>query len=438
MPRMSLPFRSLTAGLAVIALLGGCKKDFDSPPERTLPTGAVMTVAQLRALFTGSPVHFPDSAAQCVYAIVTADEQDGNLYKNVYVQDHTGGIIMRLMSSGGLYQGDSVRIYLPGTVLSSYQSMLQLDSVNVDNNVVKQATQVNVTPLSVSIAEVVAGHPNNRPDLTLQGMLVKLDNVEFAASDTGLTYADAVNQMSVNRTIEDCNNNSIIARNSGYSNYAALPIPNGKGSIVVNVSQYSSTVQLNIRSLGEVQMNGLRCGQSSQNCDPVANLTEGFDLVSNNATITGDQVACWTNTFTTGSRAWKGRTDGSNLCAEAAVVGFDASNIEWLVSPQLIFHSGITLSFDSEHTGWVHDGLTVWVSTDFSGDATTATWTQVSGLTIAGSSTAANTWQPSGSVVLDSAMPGGSAYTGNFVVAFKYSGSSAQNTVYRIDNVAVN
>ncbi|MFZ1658902.1 MAG: DUF5689 domain-containing protein, partial [Flavobacteriales bacterium] len=104
--------------LAVPVLLAtaiGCKKEYDSPPVRTLGSGNVVTIAQLKAMYQGAPVHFSDSAnaVNTVYAVVTADEQNGNLYKNVYVQDATGAIAVRLLFSGGLYQGDSIRIYLP-------------------------------------------------------------------------------------------------------------------------------------------------------------------------------------------------------------------------------------------------------------------------------------------------------------------------------------
>ena len=41
-------------------LLGACKKEFDTPPERTIPVGGVLTIADLRALYTGTVVHFPE------------------------------------------------------------------------------------------------------------------------------------------------------------------------------------------------------------------------------------------------------------------------------------------------------------------------------------------------------------------------------------------
>ena len=88
-----------------LALAMGCKKEFDTPPVRSLPAGSVVTIAQLKAMYQGTPVHFSDTAGavNTLYAVVTADEQNGNLYKNLFIQDHTGAMAIRLLSSGGLY-----------------------------------------------------------------------------------------------------------------------------------------------------------------------------------------------------------------------------------------------------------------------------------------------------------------------------------------------
>ncbi|MFN9326719.1 MAG: DUF5689 domain-containing protein, partial [Flavobacteriales bacterium] len=242
---MNFRLTVLIAGLVVLAV--ACKKEFDSPPVRALPTGSVMTVAELRGLFTGNPIRFRGDSS--VYAVVTADEQSGNLYKNVFVQDHTGAIVMRLVNPGGLYQGDSIRIYLPGTTLSMYQGLLQLDSVNVDNNVVKQATLIEKEPELVTIAQITP---------SMQAKLIRLENVEFIQSELGSTYADAVNQSTVNRTLSDCQNN-VIVRTSGFANFAGQTLPNGNGSFVAVVGQFNDDMQLFIRDINEVQLNGERC-----------------------------------------------------------------------------------------------------------------------------------------------------------------------------------
>ena len=247
--------RSLLLLLPLVVLAAGCKKEYDSPPVRTLPVGSVMTVAELKALFTNDPVHFANDAS--VYAVVTSDENDGNFYKNISVQDQTGGITLRLLNSGGLYVGDSIRIYLPGTVLSPYRGLMQLDSVDVDNNVVKQATLVPVQPLVVDIADL--------DPLAMQSMLIQLNDVEFTVGDAmGSTWADAVNQDYGEHYLEDCDLNQVMVRTSGYANYAADPLPTGKGSILCIMSIYvgspgDTTIQLAARRMSDVHLTGPRC-----------------------------------------------------------------------------------------------------------------------------------------------------------------------------------
>lgn len=428
MHRNTFPSSSALAVLALTTVLftSACNKELDTPPERTLPTGSVFTVTELRdfhADFGFLPHKFIGDSS--VYAVVTADEQNGNLYKNVFVQDDAAGIVMRLKNSGGLYQGDRIRIYLKGTTLSSYNGMLQLDSVDVDENVIKQETLVDVVPQVVTIAQV---GPN------LQGQLVKLENVQFTASDTGLTYADVIGQTTVNRNLENCGGDVVLVRNSGYANFAGLPIPNGKGSIVAVVGQFGQDMQLFIRDLNEVQLSGPRCGQAS--CAPALVVNETFSSVVNGADA---EVECWLNVFTLGSRKWKGVVNGSELYCEAKPPSFGGINETWLVSAPMQFTAGTALSFLSALGGaWQHDGLSVWVSADINltdGTAVAnAPWVPVTGLTLAGSGSSVGTWTPSGAVALDPFLTPGD----NFVVGFKYSGTpSTEATPYRIDDVLI-
>lgn len=435
MQRLTLSQRiALFAIPALLITANGCKREYDSPPVRTIPTGSVITVAQLRALYTGTPVHFSDStnAVNTVYAVVTADEQNGNLYKNIYVQDHTGAITLHLLNSGGFYQGDSIRLYLVGCVLSPYNGLLQLDSVDVNNNVVKQATDVYVAPTPTTLSALLTqtGLTGN-----LQSKLISLSGVEFVDSTGTLTYSDPVGQTTVNRNIQDCNGVGAVVRTSGYADFAGQHLPTGKGTFIGIASYFGSAAQLYIRDINEVQMNGPRCG-SGGGCTPANSLSEDFSSVSNNMDVSLD---CWTNVFTMGSRKWRGKVVGSDFYAEASTVSFDSGNEMWLVTPSLVYSSNMNLSFSSAKANWVHDGLTVWVSTNFNGsNVATANWTQVTGASIAGQADADGAWVNSGSIGLSSFLPSG--YTGNFVVGFKYTGNSQTNqtTTYRIDNVEVN
>lgn len=435
MPSARPSLRPLLLALPVLlATASGCKREFDSPPVHGLPVGSVVDIAQLKAMYQGTPVHFSDTtgAVNTLYAVVTADEQNGNLYKNVYVQDQTGALCLRLLNSGGLYQGDSIRIYLPGTVLSPYNGLMQLDSVDVDNNVVKQAVNVSVAPTPASISALIT---DAGPGGNLQGKLVLLSGVQFTDSSGQLTWADPIGQQSLNRDIQDCNGNATIVRSSGYANFAGQNLPVGKGSFTGIASWFGSAPQLLIRNINEVQMNGPRCG-SAADCTPLGGLSEDFSLVTANASV---GLACWINARPVGSRDWVGKVDGSLYCAEARPVSFDAANEMWLATPAITYAPGMQLTFQSSHSQWQHDGLTVWISTNVTdGDLSTGDWTQLNSAIVASQANATDEWVGSGAVDLGSSLPSG--FSGTFVVAFKYTGSypASETTAYRIDQVEVN
>ncbi len=419
---------------AIATFAWSCDKDLDTPPERTLPTGSVLTVAELKALWTGTPVRFDTDMS--VYAIVTADENDGNFYKNISVQDRTGGITLRLLNSGGLYMGDSIRIYLPGTVLSPYNGLMQLDSVNVDNNVVKQATMRHVEPLVVTIADLTPAALD-----TLQSRLIQLNDVEFTLTDAcnGVTWADAANQQTGERYIEDCTLQQVMVRTSGYANYAGQALPTGKGSIQCIAGIYGSTIQLSNRGMATVQMNGARCsGQECPTlCAPGTSVTESFTSTTANVNI---GLPCWLNQAQTGSRFWRGYLQSGDLCAQATAFGSsNGSDVSWLITPPTTYTTGMTLSFRSQRGFGVasHDPFALFISTNYDiSNLATANWAPVP-CTYATPSTADQTWVPSGNIDLSTVLPVG--YTGSFVIGFRYTGSdpNGNTTNFRIDDVVI-
>lgn len=423
-PFSVMNLRTVVLTLAVAAVAVACKKEFDTPPERILPTGQVMTVAQLRALFTGTPKRFAGDSS--VYAVVTADEQSGNLYKNIYIQDHTGAIVMRLLNSGGLYQGDSIRIYLPGTVLGSYAGMLQLDSVDVDNNVVKQATQVHKAPETVTLSQITTA---------MQGRLVRIENVEFTMNEAcnGLTFADPVGQTTINRNLTNCTN-SVIVRTSGYANFAGRPLPAGRGTFVGVVGQFNSDMQLFVRNVNELVMDDIagRCEQCPTLCPATTSVSQDFSSSTNNVDLA---LPCWNNQPQAGSRYWRGRDVSGNLCASASSVSSSAPvDMDWLITPPVTYSPGMTLSFRSQRqfTAAGHDTpLAVFVSTNYNiANIATANWTTISA-PIASGSTTENQWIPSGAFDLGTVLPEG--YSGDFVVGFRYTGSGPNGQTIRIN-----
>ncbi len=409
--------------LLLVITASSCKREYDQPPVPTIPEGNVITIADLKAMYSTSAVEITEDYS--IYATATTDESSGNFYKEVYVQDATGAIQLRLTNSGGIYQGDSVRIYLNGTTLDNYNGMMQLDNVDTDNNIIKQATGKTVAPLVKTIDQLTAAD---------QAMLIQLEDVEFAATSLGATWANAATQSSVNHDLVDCSGiNTVLVRTSGYANFADDLIPELNGTFIGILGVYNTDLQLYVREPSDLNFVNPRCtGGGSVICNPVNGLNEDFNAQVINNPLDAD---CWNTESTDGTLRWACKDDAGNKYAEASILGTSTSTNEmWVVSPEIIYSGSDALTFQTTHAGYNHDGLTVWVSTDYNGsNAATATWTQLTA-TFAGSGDASGTWVNSGTIDLT-----GLGLSGNYVIGFKYnaSGVGGQTTTYKLDNVIV-
>lgn len=266
-------------------LVFGCSihDDFEEPEPWDMPTGNLLTVSQLRELFKGEPIRFEDHYT--VYATVTMDDKSGNIYRSAFIQDHSGAINLRLVAPGGIYTGDSIRLNLKGTTLGSYQRMLQLDNVNVDRHIKKLAVGKQVEPINTSIQAIRTGNH--------QGQLIRLENVQFMAAETGKTFADKEGLRTINRILEDCDANTLIVRTSGYAGFADEVLPEGNGSLVAVVSQFQNDMQLFVRTLDDVQLTGERCAIPGDDFNLIsiaelrAQFRQGVSLIPPNSRIEG-------------------------------------------------------------------------------------------------------------------------------------------------------
>ena len=395
--------------VATLTLLwmSACKKrEFDAPPAVDIPVGNKLTIADLKARYTNTPVHFENES---VFGVVTMDEKSGNIYKNFYMQDGTDAINVRILNSGGIYQGDSIRIYLKGTVLSKYNGAWQLDSVDVDKNIIKQKTNVVIAPQVVNISQI---------GTSLQSKLIQINDVEFSVCDLTATYADAAGMQSANRTLEDCSGNSLIVRSSGYASFAGTRLAQGKGSIVGILSEYNGTFQLYIRNINEVRLTESRC--------PGRYLNKNFE--------DGSITTCdWSQQKVAGNVNWTIGDFGGRSYANISnyVNGVRSACDTWLISPKIDLASSTApkMSFDN---AWKYDGnaIQVYISTNYnSGLPNTAQWTEI---TSQFQYSAGNfAWSPSGQYSLNSYR------TNNVHIAFRYSGSTTSGSTWEIDNVLI-
>jgi len=408
-----ISFLFISTLLIIVSVTSCVKREYDEPPAVVIPTGNVLTIADLYQMYQDSVVaqgvpQYKFTGDYSVYAVVSMDDKLGNIYKTAYVQDGNNAMKLHTLSSGGLYQGDSIRIYLKGLLLMDYNGILQLDSVNVDKNIFKQATQKVISPLHVTIPELAA----HISDPTYQCKLVILDSVQFV--DPNQTYADPANLNDRNCMLTDKDRNQIIVRNSAYATFAGDSLPKGNGSLIAIMGVYGSDLQLYVRSTDELKMNNARF--------PDPYLNKNFD----DGSVTSGG---WTTQEVTGNIPWT--IYGGNVASISNYNGSSNTACEtWLISPAMDLSSAVgpVLTFQNAKNYTGPDMLCE-ISTDYDGSSapSTATWTSVNYTKSTGGFSFVN----SGNIDLSNYL------SSSVYVAFVYTGTNSDGATWELDNVLV-
>ncbi len=259
--------------------------------------------------------------------------------------------------------------------------------------------------------------------------LIELEGVQFSDAAISSTYYDAGNDIggATNHLLTDIGGNSVIFRTSSFATYAGRPVPDGNGKVRGVMTKFGSDYQFMARTERDVKLDGERV---------VAFFSEDFQTAVDGTNL---NIPGWTNVATAGTRLWREEAFGGNGYAELSSFGSgNASNVVWLVSPGIDMdaQTGETLTFrTAQHHLDVDspdNSLEVMVSTDFTGDVTTATWVPVT-VALPTSDTAWYEFVPSGGVDL-------SGYTGTLHIAYKFIGSGTNLTLdgaFQIDDVRV-
>ena len=427
-------------------LMLGCNKRFDEPPtEMANDMQANLTIQELRSMhFTGNFEKINNE--WIIGGTVIANDREDNFYKSIIIQDSTGGITIR-MDGFGLYNdypiGIKVFIRLKDLWLGDYARMIQLGA-GVDRSDSAYPQLIGI-PVPLFERFIVKG---NRMDSVLpikirfdqlnddfQSRLITIADAEFVTADTGKTYADGINKLSVNHIIKSCNGGSAFLRTSGFANFAKIKTPRGNGALTAIYSVFNTEKQLLIRDTADVQLNGLRCtGTGSKLL-----FSEDFEIATPNKSIA---LSGWKNIAELGAKTFFAKTAENNRYAE--ISGFATGQttiISWLITPPINLSnaSNEILTFYTKD-GFDNGGiLQVYVSTNYDGGNTPwkAKWTLVKPNISKGSVTAiAGSWFFSGNISLNS-------FTGNAYIAFRYDGADPINpndkrtTSFQIDNVKI-
>ncbi len=336
------------AVFTAVAMNGCVDQDFDAPPAGGTDPGLTptLTIAELKAMHTLGQYE-QITTNDIIRAVVISDDEEGNFFRQMVIQDETGGIEIRVDATNLFTQyppGRQVYVLLNGLWLGDYNGLTQLGGAVtgqgtssselvrlpeslLESTIVKGTYNNAVTPQVLTIDELNSSHVST---------LVQLNEVQFIQSNAGVTYADAVNQITLNLDIENCTMDRLIVRTSGYATFASSITPEGNGTITAVLGIFGSDLQLVLRDLNDVNMTGERCQPGGGVTLSIKSLRDAFSGGAGTApdgAIRGVVISDRTT----------GNTQGQNLYLQDAT-------------------AGIAVRFTSTHTFNLGDDLLIDVS----------------------------------------------------------------------------
>ncbi len=371
-----------------------------------------ITIREIRDLFGNGTSRAPANSK--ISGVVISDVSTNNwVSRNLVLQDETAGIVIRFTGDHSFPLGQEIEVVVSGAELTEFNGLLQIN--NLPNN---QASSPGAgtlpTPRETTIAELLANTE------VWESTLIRISDATIQSG----TYAGS-------KSVSDATG-SIDMFTRSQASFAGQSVPGGSVNVTAIVSQFNSP-QIIIRNPNDVaEGNGNSGGGGNGGGDPNGSLTtlnETFSGLSANQDV---MLNNWTNVALRGSRRWRAGSFSGNTYAQATAFQDTEPAMEtWLVTPPIDLSEEKVLSFRSAQAFFVHNGLSIWISTDYDGENIgNATWTELN-CTLAGSGNNNYDWVESGDIDL-------SAYTGTAYIGFKYEGSGNVNTTtYRIDDIVV-
>lgn len=343
-----------------------------------------------------------------IQGVVISDRKSGMVNnRNVFIQKGDRGILVRFDKEHSYDLGDELKIVTTGRELSEFKGLLQINNVPSLNATELGSTDLP-TPQEVTIATILAD--NNKYESTR--VLIK-----GAMLSGGSTFAGNIKVDDGTGTINIFTFNEV--------SYANDEVPGGTVEVTAIVSQFNENAQLLLNSSADVKGGTTGGGGSTGDGE----VDQDFQGLSADSKI---NLEGWLNLNVKGNKPWYVNDFQQEKFGECEAYKADDDEIEsWLITPTIDTDAKSTLSFKTAIAFWKHQGLSLWISPDFSeiGDAS---WTEITDVRIAKESDGNYTWVPTGDIDLKSYM------TGKVRFAWKYEGTSAaQTTKVRIDDIVL-
>lgn len=376
--------------------------DFTGKRCNEVSAGNRIRISELRSLFSSGTTTPP---AGFIQGVVISDGAAGNIVgQNMVIQDDQSGIVLRFSSNHNVTIGKEIRVILSGATMSEFSGLLQVATLpNANISVVGDG--VLPSPRELTISQV-SNKAYESTVVLIKDVLLS-GGATFGANGGNITATDASGAT------------TLFTRSS--ASFAGQSLPSGRVNLTCIVSRFNNP-QIQLRNAFDVS------GGGGPVDPPAGGVNENFNGIADNQDI---NLPGWLNIAAVGTSKWVKKSFQGDGFAEAR--SFQDTNPQresWLITPEVNAVQHSTLTFDSEMAFYVHDGLTVWATDNYTGNVATTNWTKLNPK-IAGSTNANYERVASGNVDIKS-------FGTKARVAFKYVGTSAANTTtFRIDNVII-
>ncbi len=380
------------------------------------------TIAEVKQLY--STGNFTQIAGDFyLKAKVTANDETGNLYKYIYIEDASGGIRMNI-NKLNLFQenrfrvGKTLIIKLKNLYIGNSGGELQIGQPF--NNNIGQIPEGDIYKYifdSQEAISVLAPTEKTISQLTNAdvGRWIKIKDLQFIDADLGKKFAPGT---PTNRTLEDCSGNKILLRTSNFASFANNLLDNGKGDVNAILSISNGVYQLWIPKQANADLDNPRCNGTLPIYQTL--FTDGFANLQN-----------WSIINVSGSQQWT-TTNFGNPAPSAIMDGARSVNEDWLISKSIAIPSGLKEASFSFETDGRFTGLPleVYVTDNYTGSVSSTSWTRKTAVLDTDLNAYAG-FVNSGKIDV-------SEFKGkNLFIAFKYSSVAGSSTTWEIDNVEV-
>lgn len=244
--------------LLLLTVAVACNDDYDTPPliEPKASHTANMTIAEFKAKYWQDGRNYCDTIKDEVYihGWVASDDEAGNVYKYLYIEDENGDGIGISIDQGSLNtyyrRGQEIVLSMKDFWIGKYNGQLLIgqpewyaaqsvwEAGRLTLAKFQEHAEINGLPDPTKVVPTVTkisdfnGKSDKDTQVRYQGRLITVENVTWDDADGKAPYAeDRADGRATERKISDADGNQLIVNNSMYADFHQTPLPVGEGSV---------------------------------------------------------------------------------------------------------------------------------------------------------------------------------------------------------------